>query len=106
MSTDELTESLLQKSAENLAKANKRVRPSKTDVGAKVYVKLHSPGALVPAVVLETAYSHEGDYKQCRLKIAEYDVLNKQWRVSMYPKPVQSYKLRWRDTVIEGLDEA
>lgn len=77
----------------------------KTDVGAKVNVKLHGPkGPVTPAVVLETAYSHEGDYRQCRLKIAQYSELNGKWLVSMHPKPVQSYKLTVRKEVIAELD--
>ena len=75
-----------------------------TEIGAKVNVRLPRSKELTPAVVLETAYSHEGDYEQCRLKIAQYDALNKRWLVSMYPKPVQSYKLRERKEVIPELD--
>lgn len=87
-----------------MAQAHKKLM-SKTDVGAKVNVKLHGPkGPVTPAVVLETAYSHEGNYKQCRLKIAQYSQLSGKWIVSMHPKPVQSYKLTVRKEVIAELD--
>src|SRR5581483_8032027 len=47
-----------EKTAKAMAKPQ---RPSKNDVGAKVYVELNK-GNRVPAVVLETAPSSEGDY--------------------------------------------
>ena len=89
-----------QKTAKNLAKPR---RASKTDIGAKVYAEL-GKGNKVPAVVLETAFSSEGDYLQCRLKIAQYNSLSGQWITSQYNKPVQSYKLTKRTEVIPGLD--
>ena len=75
-----------------------------TELGERVYVRLPRSKELTPAVVLETAYSYEGAYEQCRLRVAQYDALNKRWLVSMYPKPVQSYKLRERKEVIPELD--
>ena len=89
-----------QETAKNLAKPR---RASKTDIGAKVYAEINK-GNKVPAVVLETAFSHEGDYLQCRLKIAQYNSLTQQWITSMYNKPVQSYKLTKRTEVIPELD--
>jgi hypothetical protein len=101
MSTEEFKESLLQKSAENLAK---KPRASKTDIGAKVYVKLPKSKELTPAIVVETAYMYHGPYKQCRIKIAQYSHLSCEWVISIYRKPVQSDKLKVRKEVIAALD--
>ena len=98
---DELTDYLMQKSAENLAK---KPRASKTDIGARVYVKLPRSKELTPAILVATAYSHEGNYEQCKLRIAQYDDLNRRWLVSIYPKPIQSYKLKVRKEIIPELD--
>lgn len=89
-----------QKTAKAMSKPR---RPSKTDVGAKVYAELNK-GHKVPAVVLETAFSSEGDYLQCRLKIAQYNAMTQQWITSQYNRPVQSYKLTKRSEVIPELD--
>ena len=76
----------------------------KTEIGDRVNVRLPRQKESTPAVVLETAPSYEGDYRQCRLKIAQYSPLSEKWLVSVYPKPVQSYKLRNRKEEIPGLD--
>ena len=89
-----------EETAKNLAKSQ---RSSKTDVGAKVYAEINK-GNKVPAVILETAFSSEGNYLQCRLKIAQYNPMSQQWLVSQYNRPVQSYKLTRRTEVIPGLD--
>lgn len=74
-------------------------RSLKTDIGSKVSVRLPGSKELTPAVVLETAYSYEGDYEQCKLKVLKDGV------VYTYPKPVQSYKLRNRKEAIPELDD-
>lgn len=76
---------------------------SKTEVGAKVYAKIN--GQNVPAVVLETAFSAEGNYLQTRLRIAVKNNFTGQWMTSNYPKPVQSYKLTMRFEMIPELDK-
>ena len=76
----------------------------KTEIGDRVYVRLPRQKESTPAVVLETAPSYEGDYKQCRLKMAQYSPLNGKWLISVYPVPVQSYKLRNRKEEIPELD--
>jgi hypothetical protein len=77
-------------------------RTRMTDVGSKVTVRLN--GQDVPALVLESRPSANGDYYECRLRIATYNSLSKQWLISDYPRPVQSYKLRRRYTTIAELD--
>lgn len=86
-----------------------RGKPSKprtrmTDPGSKVFVALN--GQDVPAIVLESWPSSKGDYRDCRLKIAAYNAISRQWLVSAYPKPVQSHKLRKRYKDIPELDNA
>lgn len=84
-----------------------RGKPSKprtrmTDPGSKVFVALNSQE--VPAIVLESWPSPNGDYYDCRLKVAAYNAISRQWLVSTYPKPIQSYKLSKRYNDVSGLD--
>lgn len=78
--------------------------PYKFANGAKVYAKLKGKEK-TPAVVLESAFSPEGNYDQCRLRVAQWHELGQKWLVSDYPRPVQSYKLSKRGTIVPGLDE-
>lgn len=71
--------------------------------GAKVFAKLRGKEK-TPAVVLESRWSPEGDYDETRLRVAQYHELTEKWLVSDYPKPVQSYKLSKRATIVPGLD--
>lgn len=77
--------------------------PYKFPAGSKVFAKLK--GKKTPAVVLESRWSQEGNYDQTRLRVAQYNELRKEWLVSDYPKPVQSYKLTKRGTTVPGLDQ-
>jgi hypothetical protein len=70
--------------------------------GAKVYAKLK--GRKVPAIVLESRWSQNGNYDQVRLRAAQRNELTRTWIVSELPKPVQSYKLTKRATYIVELD--
>jgi hypothetical protein len=86
-----------------------RGKPSKprtrmTDPGSKVFVALN--GQDIPAIVLESRPSFNGDYRNCKLKVAVYNAISRQWLVSVYPKPVQSHKLRKRYKDIPELDKA
>ena len=86
-----------------------RGKPSKprtrmTDPGSKVFVTIN--GEEVPAIVEESRPSHEGNYYDCRLRIAAYNAISRQWLVSIYPRPVQSYKLSKRYKDIPELDNA
>lgn len=83
-------------------------KPSKpctrmTDPGSKVFVAIK--GENVPAIVLESWSSPNGDYRDCKLKIAAYNALSRQWLISVYPRPVQSYKLSKRYKDIPELDD-
>ena len=86
-----------------------RGKPSKprtrmTDAGSKVLASIG--GDEVPAIVLEAYPSSRGDYYDTKLRIAVYDAINRQWLVSAYPRPVQSYKLRLRYKDLPELDNA
>lgn len=100
---DEITEWIKEQQEETAKRLTRPKKPSKTDIGAKVYAEL-SKGHKVPAVVLETAFFSEGNYLQCRLKIAQYNAMTQQWLASQYNRPVQSYKLTKRSEVIPELD--
>lgn len=85
-----------------------RGKPSKprtrmTDPGSKVFVAIN--GDEVPAIVLESHPSPNGDYRDCKLKVAAYNSISRQWLVSIYPKPVQSHRLRLRYKDLPELDE-
>ena len=71
--------------------------------GAKVFLKRGKEE--IPAIVLDSAFSAEGNYDQVRLRVAQYNEMGKVWIVSDLPKPVQSYKLKKRGTTVLGLDE-
>jgi hypothetical protein len=73
-----------------------------TDLGSKVSVVLS--GQDVPAIVLESQPSPNGDYDSCKLKIAAYNAISGKWLTSTYPKPIPSYKLKKRYTDIPELD--
>lgn len=100
----EFIEEMAKQTAKRLARTS---RPSQTAIGAKVEVRLRGKKQPpTPAIILDTAFSHEGDYLQCKLKIAERNQLGSGYLVSIYPKPVQSYKLVKRYYIIEELDKA
>jgi len=85
-----------------------RGKPSKprtrmTDPGSKVFMTV--AGEEIPAIVLESRPSHEGDYYDCRLRVAIYNAITREWIISLYPKPIQSYKLRKRYKDIPELDD-
>ncbi len=86
-----------------------RGKPSKprtrmTDVGSHVYVTIN--GDEVPGVVLESHPSPNGDYYDTKLKVAAYNAISRQWLISVYPRPVQSYKLSKRYKNLPELDGA
>jgi|SRR5579859_6358737 len=85
-----------------------RGKPSKprtrmTDSGSKVFVAIN--GEDVPAIVLEAHPSPNGDYRDCKIKVAAYNAISRQWLISDYPKPVQSHRLRLRYKDIPELDQ-
>jgi hypothetical protein len=85
-----------------------RGKPSKprtrmTDVGSHVYASIN--GDEVPGVVLESHPSPNGDYRDCKIKVAAYNAISRQWLVSTYPKPVQSHRLRLRYKDVPELDQ-
>lgn len=63
--------------------------------GLEVWVKIG--GKKLAGKVLETAFSHEGNYLQCKVEITEDNPLHpSQPIVYIYPKPIQSYRLSYR----------
>ncbi len=72
-------------------------------VGAKVL--LGQGKEQVPAVILKTAFSPNGDYLLCWLRIAKQNPLNSgAWLISEVG-PVQSYKLKVRHSICHDLDD-
>ena len=72
--------------------------------GAKVVATIK--GQKVDAVVLRSRWSVEGDYELCQVKIAVPSPLTGQVLTSIYPQPIQSYKLKHRYTICPALDNA
>jgi len=84
-----------------------RGKPSKprtkmTDPGSKVFVAIG--GEDDRRDVLESRPSPNGDYRDCKIKVAAYNAISRQWLVSVYPKLVQSHRLRLRYKDIPELD--
>ncbi|HLZ64368.1 MAG TPA: hypothetical protein VKR06_46150 [Ktedonosporobacter sp.] len=71
--------------------------------GEKAFAKIN--GKSIAAVVLDAADSSRGDYQQCKIRIAEENHLGGGMLTSVYPKPVQSYRLKSRATIIAELGE-
>lgn len=71
--------------------------------GAKCYAEIN--GQKIPARVLSTGFSCQGDYELARLKIAVANPMGGGYLVSNYPRPVQSYKLTRRTDTIPELDQ-
>jgi hypothetical protein len=73
------------------------------EAGAKVRARIN--GQQVDALVIRSAFSAEGDYDLCQLKIAVRSPLTGQVLTSLYPHLIQSYKLTRRYTVCDALDQ-
>lgn len=71
--------------------------------GDRVWVQLS--GTKTAGIVLDTAFSAEGDYLQCKVELLIVNPLApEQLLRQVYPKPVQSYKLtkRYDHEVLPG----
>jgi transposase len=69
--------------------------------GARVWVKLD--GAKTAGIVLDTAFSSEGDYMQVKVELLAINPLApEQLLRQIYPKPIQSYKLTKRYVTLTG----
>ncbi len=69
--------------------------------GAKVWVQL--AGKKIAGVVLDTTFSSEGDYMQCKVELLVVNPLAPvQLLRQVYLKPIQSYKLIRRYEVLAG----
>ncbi len=75
-----------------------------TDKGAKVTLKIN--GQWIAALVIDAAPASSNAYERVRLRIAVKSGLTDKWEIGDYPKPVQAYRLRRRDTTIPELDGA
>jgi hypothetical protein len=71
-------------------------------LGTKVTARI--AGKAVPAIVLSSRWSQEGNYDQCHLRVAAWSELERRWQVADYNKPVQSYRLKRRYDHIRELD--
>jgi hypothetical protein len=68
---------------------------------AKVWVQLK--GKKIAGIVLDTAFSSEGDYMQCKVELLVVNALaTDQLLRSVYPRPIQSYKLSKRYNTLPG----
>jgi len=69
--------------------------------GAKVWVQLS--GAKTAGIVLDTAFSSEGDYMQCKIELlAVNPLVPAQLLRQVYPRPIQSYLLSKRGETLPG----
>jgi hypothetical protein len=69
--------------------------------GALIYVQFGKKHE--PAILLDFADSPNGDYQQCQVELLKENPLSPgQLLRSVYPKPVQSYKLTKRYVTLRG----
>jgi hypothetical protein len=73
----------------------------KPERGEKVWVELGKRKEA--GIVLDTAFSSEGDYLQVKVELLVVNTLSpSQLLRQVYPKPVQSYKLTKRYVTLPG----
>jgi hypothetical protein len=68
------------------------MRMSQVEKGVRFTVKID--GKEYTGTILDSAFSSEGDYLQCKCELEINNPLTGQTIKSVYPKPIQSYKLR------------